>query len=299
LLAARRRSASCANKQCNITNKQQAIPLLKRTLSTIALWLIIFGLLYFFGADGAVWIVAGITALTLYEFYGLLKHMGYDPFDKLGVTLGAIVILVPFYLGKHGVQTIDLLAFAVVAFSIRILSERDPQNRVETLAASLFGLIYVPMMLQYLVRIVMIQTPRPQTGLVLFLWVIAVPKFCDVGALLIGTAFGKHRMAPVISPKKSWEGAVGGLLVTALVGGGVAWGAHAYLPEKFTPLFAALVAIPIGALGIVADLVESIIKRRATIKDSGATIPGIGGMFDVTDSLILTAPAAWLAFSFL
>jgi len=273
--------------------------LLKRTLSTIALWLIIFGLLYFFGANGAIWIVAGITALTLYEFYGLLKHMGYDPFDKLGVTLGAIVILGPFYLGKYGVQTIDLMAFAVVAFSIRILSEREPQNRVETLAASLFGLIYVPMMLQYLVRIVMIQNPRPQTGLVLFLWVIAVPKFCDVGALLIGTAFGKHRMAPVISPKKSWEGAVGGLLVTALVGGGVAWGAHAYLPEKFTPLFAALIAIPIGALGIVADLVESIIKRRATIKDSGATIPGIGGMFDVTDSLILTAPAAWLAFSFL
>ena len=273
--------------------------MLQRTLSTIGLWLIIFGLLYFFGANGALWIVAGITVLTLHEFYGLLKHMGYDPFDKLGLALGAAVILAPFYLGKYGVQTSDLLALSVIVFSIRILRERAPQSRVETLAASLFGLVYVPMMLQYLVRIVQIQTPLPQTGLVLFLWVIAVSKFCDVGALLIGTAFGKHRMAPVISPKKSWEGAVGGLLVSALVGAGVAWGAHAYLPVKFTPLFAALLALPLGALGIVADLVESIIKRRATIKDSGATIPGIGGMFDVTDSLILTAPAAFFVLSFL
>lgn len=273
--------------------------MLQRTLSTIGLWLIIFALLYFFGTDGAIWIVAVITVLTLREFYGLLKHMGYAPFDKLGMTLGAAVILAPFYLGRYGIQTIDLLAFAVVAFSVRILGERAAQSRVETLAASLFGLIYVPIMLQYLVRIVSLHQPHEQTGLVLFLWVIAVSKFCDVGALLVGTAIGKHRMAPVISPKKSWEGAVGGLIVSALVGYGIAACTRSYLPVPFTPLVAALVALPIGALGIVADLVESIIKRRATIKDSGATIPGIGGMFDVTDSLILTAPAAFFAFSFL
>jgi phosphatidate cytidylyltransferase len=273
--------------------------LLKRTLSTIGLWLIIFGLLYFFAAHGAVWIVAFITVFTLHEFYGLLKHMGYDPFDKLGMSLGAAVILAPFYLSKYGVQTMDLLAFAVIAFSIRILGERNPQSRVETLAASLFGIIYVPMMLQYLVRIILIHGPREQSGVVLFLWVIAVSKFCDVGALLIGTAIGKHRMAPVISPKKSWEGAAGGLLVSALVGAGIVACTRSYMPAGFTPLVASLVALPIAALGIVADLIESIIKRRATIKDSGATIPGIGGMFDVTDSLILTAPAAFFAFSFL
>ena len=273
--------------------------MLKRTLSTIALWLIIFGLLYFFKANGAIWIVAGITVLTLHEFYGLMKHMGYDPFDKLGMTLGAAVILAPYYLSKYGVQTIDLLAFAVIVFSVRILRERDPKSRVETLAASLFGLIYVPMMFQYFVRIIAIKTPSENTGLILFLWVIAVSKFCDVGALLVGTAIGKHRMAPVISPKKSWEGAIAGLLVSALIGAVIAAWAHPYMPVGLTPLIAGLIAIPIAALGIVADLIESIIKRRATIKDSGATIPGIGGMFDVTDSLILTAPAAFFAFSFL
>ena len=273
--------------------------MLQRTLSTIALWLIVLSLLYFFGTDGAVWIVAGITVLTLREFYGLLKHMGYDPFDKLGMTLGAAVNLAPYYLSKYGVQTIDLVAFAVIAFSIRILAERTAQSRVETLAASLFGLIYVPVMLQYFVRIVTTHTPHEHTGLVLFLWVIAESKFCAVGALLTGLTIGKHKMAPVISPKKSWEGAVGGLLVSALVGAGLAACTRAYLPTNFTPLIAGLIALPLGALGIVADLIESIIKRRATIKDSGATIPGIGGMFDGTDSLILTAPAAFLAFRFL
>ncbi|MFT3781861.1 MAG: phosphatidate cytidylyltransferase [Nibricoccus sp.] len=273
--------------------------MLKRTLSTIGLWLIIFSLLYFFAANGAVWIVAVITVLTLHEFYGLMKHMGYDPFDKLGMTLGAAVILAPFYLSKYGIHTIDLVAFAVIVFSIRILGERKPESRVETLAASVFGLIYVPVMLQYFVRIISFSVPHHNTGLALFLWVIAVSKFCDVGALLIGTAIGKHRMAPVISPKKSWEGAIGGLAVSAMVGAGIAYWARDYMPPHLTPLIAALIAVPIAALGIVADLIESIIKRRATIKDSGATIPGIGGMFDVTDSLILTAPAAYFAFCFL
>ena len=271
--------------------------MLKRTLSTIILWSVVLGLLYVFNDQGAVWIVALITGLTLYEFYALLKHMGYDPFDKLGIALGCTVIVAPFYFSQYGLQTTDLVAFAVIAFSVRILKEREPQNRVETLAATLFGIIYVPVMLHYLVRIIMLHTPNPHTGVACCLWVIAVSKFCDVGALLSGMAFGRTKMAPVISPKKTWEGAIGGMIVSSLVGAGIAYGARGYLPIGFTPLLAALVALPLAALAIVADLVESIIKRRATIKDSGATIPGIGGMFDVTDSLILTAPASYAIFS--
>lgn len=273
--------------------------MLKRTLSTIGLWSIVLALLYFFNDQGAVWIIATITGLTLYEFYSLLKHMGYDPFDKLGIALGVTVIVAPFYFGRYGLQTADLVAFAVIVFSIRILKEREPQNRVETLAASLFGIIYVPVMLHYLVRIIMLHTPSQHTGVACCLWVIAVSKFCDVGALLSGMAFGRRKMAPVISPKKTWEGAIGGLIVSSLVGAGIAYGARGYLPVGFTPLLAAGVAFPLAALAIVADLVESIIKRRATIKDSGDTIPGIGGMFDVTDSLILTAPASYAIFSLL
>ncbi len=271
--------------------------MLKRTLSTLGLWTIVLALLHFFRDHGAVWIVTVITVLTLREFYSLLKHMGYDPFDKLGMLLGAAVVLAPFYLGRYGIETADLVAVAVIVCSVRILGERGAQNRVETLAASLFGIIYVPVMLHYFVRIIMLDKPRPETGIAVFIWVIAVSKFCDVGALLSGMAFGRNKMAPVISPKKTWEGAIGGLAISGLVGAGLAYLARDYLPANFTPLIAGLVAVPLAALAIVADLVESIIKRRATIKDSGATIPGIGGMFDVTDSLILTAPAAYLVFS--
>ena len=273
--------------------------MLKRTLSTILLWSVTLGLLYFFNDVAALWIIAALTSLTLYEFYSLLKHMGYDPFDKLGIVLGIAVIVGPYYLKHYGLNTTDLIAFAVIAFSIRIIRERAPTNRVETLAASLFGIIYVPVMLQYYVRIIDLHAPHPHTGIVYFLWVIAVSKFSDVGALLCGMAFGKHKMAPFISPKKTWEGAIGGLIVSALVGAGIAYGAHQYLPVTFTPLIAALFALPLAALAIVADLVESIIKRRATIKDSGDAIPGIGGIFDVTDSLILTAPASFVMFSLL
>ena len=98
---------------------------------------------------------------------------------------------------------------------MRILSERDPEKRVESLSSTLFGLVYVALMLQYLVRLVTPlpgDTIPPSGRLVLCLWVVAVAKFCDVGALLAGLAFGRHKMAPLTSPKKTWEGAVGGVM---------------------------------------------------------------------------------------
>ena len=124
-------------------------------------------------------------------------------------------------------------------------------------------------------------------------------KLCDTGALLAGLAVGRHKMAPEISPKKTWEGVAGGVLLSVVSGAALAWGCRACLPANFTPLVGALVALPVAALGVVSDLVESIIKRRADIKDTGCTIPGIGGVFDMSDSLILTAPVGWAVFHLL
>jgi phosphatidate cytidylyltransferase len=123
--------------------------------------------------------------------------------------------------------------------------------------------------------------------------VIAVAKFCDVGALLTGLAIGRHKMAPITSPKKTWEGAVGGVIVATGVGALVAWLGRGVLPLAMTPLRGAVLAAPVAAIAIVSDLVESVIKRRAAIKDSGGGIPGIGGIFDLSDSLILAAPLAY------
>lgn len=272
--------------------------MIKRTISTIILWSMLLLCLHFFGTDGAVWLITAMSVLTLYEFYHMLGHMTVAPFQRLGLALGASITLAPRYFEPH-VSATELLALAVIVFCVRILGEREPQNRVETLCWSLFGLVYVPFMLQFLVKIALIAAPRPQSGLVFVFWLIAVAKLCDTGALLTGLAIGRHKMSPTISPKKTWEGLAGGVLISVVSGAALAWGCRNYLPANFTPLVAAVVAFPIALLGAVSDLVESIIKRRAEIKDTGQTIPGIGGVFDLSDSLILTAPVGWLVFHLL
>ena len=269
----------------------------KRIFSTVSLWLIIFATMYFFQARGGIVLAVLVGTLTQRELYQMVRRMGSAPFDRLGLLFGAAIMLSPLATARWALVTPEaILAVATVVFAIRIVGERNPENRVESLAWTLFGLIYVSLLLGYLVRIV---TPMagdtilPDGRLVLCLWVVAVSKFCDVGALLTGLAIGRHPMAPKTSPKKTWEGAVGGVAVSMGVGALVAWLGRAVVPAQLTPLRAALIAAPIAVIAIISDLVESVIKRRASIKDSGAGVPGIGGIFDLSDSLILTAPVAY------
>jgi len=278
---------------------------LSRIFSTLLLWGVILGSLWFFGPHAAVWILTALTALTLHEFYQLAEKMGFRPFRWISLVFSVAMTAGPFYLTEYlfdGEEfagfTPALLGLAVVVCGVRVLGERDTNNRIETLIATLIGLLYVPFMLHFLVRLMLLFVD-PAVGLVVCLWVVAVSKFCDVGALLSGLAFGRHKMAPIISPKKTWEGAIGGVLISAGVGAGIAALAADYLPEGLTPAVAALVAVPLALTTIVSDLIESAMKRRADIKDSGRMIPGIGGAFDLTDSLILTAPVAYVIFLFL
>ena len=271
----------------------------KRIFSTVLLWTILGLVLWYFRTNGAIALVVIISVFTLREFYQLMHASGYDPFDKFGMTLGGLITLGPWLQVKFGWPTELFLPLAVIVFAIRLLGERTPETRVESLASTLFGLVYVAFMLQYLVAIL---TPVPTdsispTGrMLLCLWLIAVTKFCDMGALLTGMAIGRHKMSPQISPKKTWEGAGGGVVFSMGIGALIAWLARNEFPAHMTPLVAALMAAPIAAVGIVADLVESVLKRRANMKDSGKTIPGIGGIFDLSDSLILVAPIGYFFF---
>ncbi len=273
----------------------------KRTFSSVLLWTLVFVILWYFRTTGAVLLTAVIAVLTLHEFYRLLASAGLAPFHRLGLAFGALITLAPWLEARYGLPaSTHALALAVIVFSLRILSEREPATRVEALASTVFGLVYVGLMLQYLVRIL---TPLPgdtvsaDGRLLLCVWLIAVAKFCDVGALLTGLAIGRHPLAPRISPKKTWEGAVGGVALSMAVGALVAWLGRGQLPPHLTPLIGALLAAPIALVAIVSDLIESIIKRRADLKDSGAGIPGIGGVFDLSDSLLLTAPLAYFLFA--
>lgn len=271
----------------------------KRLFSTVLLWAIVGSVLWFFRTTGALVLITVISVLTLREFYQLMHASGYDPFDKFGMALGGLITLAPWLRVQFGWPVELLVPLATIIFAIRLLGERTPETRVESLASTLFGLVYVSVMMAYLVAIVTPvagDTITPNARLLLCLWLIATAKFCDVGALLTGMAIGKHKMSPQISPKKTWEGAFGGIATSMGIGALIAWLARDHFPAHMTPLVAALMAAPIAALGIVADLVESVLKRRANMKDSGATIPGIGGMFDLSDSLLLTAPVAYFFF---
>ena len=215
----------------------------------------------FLGSTGAVWLISLIAVLTLWEFFKLIRRLGIEPFNRVGMVAGAVLCLAPLYLEPLGIDHGSLLALTAVVFAVRILGERSGNQRLDTLAWTLFGIVYIPFMLSFLVRIALISSPTDMTGLLLTVWTIAVAKFCDVGALITGLAIGRHKMAPEISPKKTWEGAVGGILTSAGVGAGLSL--------------------------LFVDHVPA------------ATIPGIGGVVDLSDSLILTSPIAFLAFTLL
>jgi phosphatidate cytidylyltransferase len=277
----------------------------KRILSTLVLWSVILGSLWAFGAHAAVALVTVLAALTLHEFYTMAAKLGGRPFRWMGLVFSVLITAGPYLLGYVTDETealarlpSGLLVLALIISCVRVLGERDPATRVETIASTIMGVMFVPYMLQFMVAILMRDGSEGE-NLALCLWTVAVSKFCDVGALLTGLAFGKHKMAPTISPKKTWEGAVGGVLVSAGLGAGIAYFGSAYFPASLTPLLGALFALPIALITIVSDLIESALKRRADIKDTGVLIPGIGGAFDLTDSLILSAPVAYFLFLFL
>ena len=270
-----------------------------RIFSTLLLWTIIGLSLWFFRTHGALVLIVAVSVFTLREFYALMHASGYDPFDKLGMFFGGLITLSPWLQVNLGWPTGLLLPAAVIVFAARLLGERTPETRVESLASTLFGLVYVALMLQFLVAIITPvpgDTVSPNGRMLLCLWLVAVSKFCDTGALLTGMAFGRHKMSPKISPKKTWEGAAGGVIISMGIGALIAWLARGVFPPHMTPLIAALMAAPIAIVGVVADLVESVLKRRARMKDSGKTIPGIGGIFDLSDSIILAAPMGYFFF---
>ena len=190
----------------------------QRIFSTFAIWTITGLILYFMGGQGAVWLLTVLAIGTQYEFYTLLEKMGRRPFKRFGTLLGAIMILAPYYTSRFSDahaqgMAAGIVAVTIVACCLRILAHRDTHERIATLEATLVGLIYIPFMLTFMVRLLELPAhvagidPRLAEiqGLMMILWFVITTKFCDVGALLFGKMFGRHKMAPNTSPKKTWE----------------------------------------------------------------------------------------------
>jgi phosphatidate cytidylyltransferase len=269
-----------------------------RIASTVALWSLVAAAMYFLRRDGVALLLALFSAAAQHELYVMLEKIGHKPFRHLGVTLGLLLIAVPYAVREHlGHDSRDglesaLIAIAIVACCLRVMRERAGSGRMETLIVTVFGLVYVPYMLFFIVRIMWLAPDA--SGMLLVVWLLVAAKFCDVGALLVGSLIGRHQLAPSMSPAKTWEGAIGGVIIAAGVCAGLVAVFRSSFPPAFTPFWAALLAIPPAIVSITSDLVESVLKRMAGFKDSGKTIPGIGGAFDLVDSLVLAAPVGFL-----
>ncbi len=231
-------------------------------------------------------------ALALWEFYRICELKGYEPLDTLGV-LGAFVYAFSFYLQSEMPYTfylpqVLLYSLLVGGFIYYFAAGKRP---LVNLAMTFFGFIYLAIPLSFALEIFYFH-PDTEDGRWWFMCLIAVVKMTDIGAYVIGKQLGKTLMTPIISPKKTWEGSIGGFLIGILtsvlfflmLGHKLAIG---HGPVSLS------VAVGLGALLSIAaqfgDLAESLIKRDAGVKDSNQ-LPGLGGMLDILDSLVFAAP---------
>ena len=276
--------------------------MIKRTISTLALWAAVIAILTLLGPPGGILLLATIAVATQWEFYQLLRRAGQVCFPVLGCVGGGLLFLLPYFLQEHdalqlvGSNGQNILALFLILTALRSLTQKE-DLRLPSFLGTGIGLLYIPFLLQYFVQIVLLPA-EPSHGLFLAVWTIVVVKFTDVGAYLTGSLCGKHKMAPSLSPGKTWEGVIGGVLLSALLSFVLVAVFRDFFPPAFAPWVGALLALPLAALSVPSDLLESLFKRAAKAKDSGTFIPGIGGAYDLSDSLLLTAPVAFFLLAF-
>ena len=260
-------------------------------------------LLYFWRLTAVVWLITALAVVAQNEVYNMAKQLGWKAYRILGLIIGGCLPLATFYndfLHNYTGGVVDDATVMAVGFTICALvsiRSREIKDNFQRIGGTFFGILLIPYMLTFYIRIVEL-FPHESMGLAAGIWVVIVGKFSDVGGLLFGSWLGKNKMAPKISPAKTWEGFIGGVLTSAALGYLAVYFFPDFFPTQFQPWITALCALPIAAMAALSDLIESVIKRQAEVKDSGKSIPGIGGAFDLVDSLLLSAPVAFILLSF-
>ena len=260
----------------------------QRAISTLVLWALVIGLPLTLGNLGAVLLIVAASSLTQIELHDLLRRAGLPGDRLLAVTCGSFLTVGGYYGIQAGLSVGDLAFFAMLPCLLVPLLRPRPGAFLPRVASNLASLFFVAFSLSFGHGFI------HEGQIALGVWAIAVAKFADVGALLTGKFLGRTPFAPETSPNKTWEGVLGGILWAILVSAGYQLLLSDRLPEGFTLVLAMALAVPVAAAGIAGDLLESALKRAAGVKDSGKLIPGIGGVFDVTDSLILALPVGYL-----
>jgi phosphatidate cytidylyltransferase len=279
---------------------------LRRLVSSVILWTVILAAMFSgkrFIADGVfVFVIAFLALAGLVEFYGLAQKRGLACFKVSGV-IGGVLLMVGTFLNVTGhlgtangsparvndFETSFLILF-VLGLGIRQLFAKLNPDGLGAIAVTLFGLMYVPWLLNFIQKIHFFPGVE---GRYFLLYFILLTKFSDMGAYVVGSLIGRHKMIPRISPGKTWEGFVGAIVVSTAASlvfvhflGGHMAGMNTH--------HAIVLGLVLSITAVLGDLIESLFKRECGAKDSGNLLPGIGGILDLLDSLLFNAPIMYL-----
>lgn len=289
------------------TSPSKGLNFARRLASAVFLWGAV--LWSFFSSHRAVadWTLLAIVLLSaglgIKEFSELLTRRSIPHFRQLMIWGGMLVCTVVFLeaSGKFGsrldVEALEIVLLGLFAFAlcIRRLMDTSENASMVSMASTLFGFVYVAVLLNFVVK-VYFYPGIPGAWYVLFF--IVVTKFSDAGAYIVGSLIGRHKMIPRVSPGKTWEGFAGAIGVSTLTALLLRYFASAQL-SGMTWFHAVVLGIVLSACAVVGDLVESLFKREAGVKDSGNLFPGIGGALDLLDSLLFNAPLIYLYVRFI
>ena len=263
---------------------------------------------FFIPPVGAWVLLVAISSLAQFEFYTMMSMSGLPVFRVVGILCGAALISGTFltigpdagssaaaYKWEHLV-----LFLALIAVFVRQFPQKHNDQPLPTIGCTLLGIWYVPYLFNFFTRLAFSWEEHGMgghvgvTGRALILYLVLVVKSTDVGAYFVGRLIGRHKLFPRISPAKTWEGFVGGTVVALLTSIGCVAAVGGRLGTVSISLGdAAVLGVLLAMVGTVGDMFESLLKRAAGAKDSGTTIPGMGGLLDVLDSLLFGAPVLY------
>ncbi|MEA2083576.1 MAG: phosphatidate cytidylyltransferase [Thermodesulfobacteriota bacterium] len=240
--------------------------------------LVCYGSFYLFW-----FVICALGGIGLYEYFKMIfvdRQAGFRPF---GVFIGFIPLLASVYAGPDALAA-GLFVSLLLVFGFVMVRHSAIKDHFAVMAGMGFGAFYIGFCTAHLSLI----KAMPH-GIFWLLILTAVTAASDSGAYYAGTFFGKTKLCPVISPKKTVEGFAGGLIAAIIA----VYLISTFFPRDVGKLKIIALAVPLCGLGVLGDLVESMIKRSAGIKDSGAILPGHGGILDRADSILLTCPALY------
>ncbi|MFZ3044598.1 MAG: phosphatidate cytidylyltransferase [Desulfatirhabdiaceae bacterium] len=261
---------------------------LKRWITGLAALPILIWVISYSGVIGLSVVVALVSILALIEYFHITLKDSCVSVRLLltvpGYAVG-IFLITASHIQNPWITAMALMGNLVFVGAVSLYGySRDPLMNSRA-AMQIQGMVYIPLMLSSIVLI-----RSGQDGTIWIYFLLAVVFSGDIGALYVGTFLGKHKLCPSISPKKTIEGALGGLAANLMIGLTV----KAFFLPTLSWGYTILLILLIGIAGQIGDLFESVLKRTAGIKDSGGILPGHGGMLDRIDALLFAGPVAWI-----